>query len=226
MGWYARLVFPRLCNLLLDGPIVRRHRRRLLGAAIGNVLEIGFGSGLNLPCYPPTVRTLVAVDPNPGMIGIARRRRAAAPFPVRPCASWGERLPFPDGVFDCVVSTFTLCSIADPAAAIGEAYRVLRHGGRFLLLEHGLCPDPLVQRWQRRLTPLQRWLGDGCRLDRNHRSLVAAHPFAHVQIDEFLLQGTPRTHGYLYQGAAVKAGPWESADAPVSASDRGVARRR
>jgi ubiquinone/menaquinone biosynthesis C-methylase UbiE len=116
----------------------------------------------------------------------------------------GERLPFEDGTFDCAVSTFTLCSIEDVAQALGEVYRVLKAGGKFLFLEHGLSPQSNVQKWQHRLNWLQMRLAGGCHLDRNIRALVTAQPFASQEIDEFYIEKTPRTHGYMYRGIATK----------------------
>jgi SAM-dependent methyltransferase len=116
----------------------------------------------------------------------------------------GERLPFEGGRFDCAVSTFTLCSIESVGQAVGEVYRVLRPGGRYLFLEHGLSPQPNVQKWQRRLNWLEMRLADGCHLDRNMKELVAALPFSSVEVEEFYLEKTPKTHGYLYRGVATK----------------------
>jgi SAM-dependent methyltransferase len=116
----------------------------------------------------------------------------------------GERLPFAAHTFDCLVSTFTLCSIAGVGRALGEVYRVLRPGGRFLFLEHGLSPEPAVRRWQRRLNWLEMRLADGCRLDRDVRGIVTAQPFAAVRVDQFYLGGFPRTHGFMSRGAATK----------------------
>lgn len=199
MGFYTQVVFPRLCDLLLNRPLVARHRRELLAHASGEVLEIGFGTGLNLPFYPESVRKLTTVDPNAGMHSLARKR-----VKVEQRVLSGERLPFDDGTFDCVVSTFTLCSIAGVAQALGEAYRVLRPGGRFLFLEHGLSPEPGVQRWQRRLNWLQMRLADGCRLDRDMRGIVTTQPFSSVRIDQFYMSSFPKTHGYMSRGVATK----------------------
>jgi ubiquinone/menaquinone biosynthesis C-methylase UbiE len=116
----------------------------------------------------------------------------------------GEQLPFADSSFDCVVSTFTLCSIDDVSGALGEVFRVLRPGGRLLFLEHGLSPEQSIQKWQRRLNWLQRRLGDGCRLDRNVKELVGSQPFADVDCQNFYMERTPKTHGYMYCGAATK----------------------
>jgi acyl-CoA hydrolase len=116
----------------------------------------------------------------------------------------GERLPFEDGTFAYLVSTFTLCSIEGVAQAVREVYRVLRPGGKFLFLEHGLSPEPGVRKWQRRLNWLQMRLAGGCHLDRDMRALVSAQPFASVQVDEFYMERTPRTHGSMYRGVATK----------------------
>jgi ubiquinone/menaquinone biosynthesis C-methylase UbiE len=203
VGFYAEVIFPRLCDLLLRRPIIGKLRRALLAPAHGEVLEVGFGTGLNLPHYPAQVRRITTVDPNAGMHRLAQRRVRRSKIEVDQRVLSGERLPFEDGTFDCVVSTFTLCSIEDVGQALGEAYRVLRPGGCFLFLEHGLSPEPNVQRWQRRLNWLEMRLADGCHLDRNMKELVAAQPFS-VEVEEFYLERTPRTHGYLYRGVARK----------------------
>jgi SAM-dependent methyltransferase len=204
VGCYSRVIFPVLCDFLLGRPFVARYRRELLAHAGGDVLEIGFGTGLNLPHYPAHVRTITAVDPNAGMHRLARGRVRRSGIEVHQRVLSGERLPFGEHAFDCVVSTFTLCSIEGVTQALGEVYRVLRPGGRFLFLEHGLSPEPGVRKWQRRLNGLQRHLADGCRLDRDIRALLAAQPFASVRLDEFYLEKVPRTHGYLYRGLATR----------------------
>jgi ubiquinone/menaquinone biosynthesis C-methylase UbiE len=198
------LIFPRLCELFLNNPIVARHRRELLAHADGRVLEIGFGTGLNLACYPQTVRRISTVDPNAGMHRLAQKRVRQSGIEVDHRALGGEQLPFADDSFDCVVSTFTLCSIEQVREALGQVYRVLKPGGRFLLLEHGLSPEPKVQKWQHRLNWLQIHLADGCRLDRDIKGLVADQPFSSADIQEFYLENAPRTHGYLYRGIATK----------------------
>ena len=204
MGFYTQVVFPRLCDLLLSRPVLARHRRALLADAAGAVLEIGFGTGLNLPFYPAGVRKLTAVDPSPGMHSLARKRIRRTGIEVDQRVVNGERLPFAGGTFDCVVSTFTLCSIAGVDQALAEVFRVLRPGGRFLFLEHGLSPDPAVRRWQRRLNGWEMRLADGCRLDRDIRRIVTARPFASVQIDQFYMDSLPKTHGCMSRGVATK----------------------
>ena len=177
VSFYSRVVFPRLCDFFLGSAAVVRDRRELLSQAAGKVLEIGFGTGLNLAHYPNHVRKITAVDPHLGMHRLAQKRIREASVEVDHHFLSSERLPFADGSFDCVVSTFTLCSIEDVYQALGEVQRVLAAGGRFLFLEHGLCPEPAVQKWQRRLNWLERMLADGCRLDRDmvrvdHRSAL------------------------------------------------------
>jgi ubiquinone/menaquinone biosynthesis C-methylase UbiE len=204
MSFYSRVVFPRLCNMLLNNPLVAQRRREILAIAQGNILEIGFGTGLNLPCYPEAVRKLTTVDPNVGMNSLARRRVAQTGLEVDQRVLSGECLPFENGAFATVVSTFTLCSITNVEQAVAEVYRVLKPGGQFLFLEHGLSPEPSVQKWQHRLNWLEMRLGDGCRLDRDMRRIVASQPFSSVRIDNFYMEKSPKTHGYMFMGVATK----------------------
>lgn len=204
MSLYSEILFPCVCDFLMDHPGVRRYRRELLAQARGEILEIGFGTGLNLPLYPPQVHKITAVDPNKGMLRRAQKRIQQAGIEVDQKVLDGERLPFADSMFDCVVSTWTLCSIERVDQSLREVYRVLKAGGQFLFLEHGLSPDPSVQKWQRHLNWLQMRLGDGCRLNRNIRELVASQPFSSVAADEFYMEEMPRTHGYMFSGAATK----------------------
>ena len=204
MGFYSEVIFPRLCDLFMDRSFVAKHRHRLLATAYGDVLEIGFGTGLNLPHYPVEVRKITTVDPNAGMHRLAQRHIRQSKIEVDQRVLSGERLPFEDNRFDCAVSTFTLCSIEGVGQALSEVYRVLKPGGKFLFLEHGLSPEPSVQKWQRRLNWLEIRLAAGCHLDRNMKALVAAQPFSSVEVEEFYLERTPKTHGYLYRGMAVK----------------------
>ncbi len=181
-----------------------RARRALLAAVRGEVLEIGFGTGLNLPHYPAHVKKIVTVDPNAGMHARARKRIESSPIAVEQRVLGGDALPMADGTFDSVVSTWTLCSIDKVARALQEIRRVLKPDGRLYFLEHGLSDDPAIQRWQRRLTPIQRVIGDGCRLDRDVRALLQEAGFTLLELDNFYMEKEPRTHGYMYRGAAGK----------------------
>jgi ubiquinone/menaquinone biosynthesis C-methylase UbiE len=204
VGFYSEVILPRLCDFVMNKPLVAKLRQQLLAIAYGDVLEIGFGTGLNLPHYPALVHRLTTIDPNPGMHLLAQKRVKRSRIEVDQRVLGGECLPFEDNRFDCAVSTFTLCSIDHVGQAVGEVYRVLKPGGRFLILEHGLSRELNVQKWQHRLNWLQVSLTNGCHLDRNVKELVVAHPFSSVEIKEFYLERTPRTHGYLYRGSALK----------------------
>jgi SAM-dependent methyltransferase len=204
MGFYSRFVFPRLCDCLMGQPFLADHRKDVLADVGGDILEIGFGTGLNLPHYPEHVRKITTVDPNPGMNKLARRRIAASKIDVDQRGLGGESLPFDDESFDCVVSTWTMCSIPEIGRAMGEVYRVLKPEGRFAFLEHGLSDDPGVQDWQRRLNPIERVLGDGCRLDLNIEEVVRVPPFDQVGVKRFEVKKVPRTHGTMYRGSAMK----------------------
>jgi ubiquinone/menaquinone biosynthesis C-methylase UbiE len=204
MGFYSQVIVPLLCDFGLDRPFVARYRRELLAHASSTILEIGFGTGLNLPYYPPHVRKVPTVEPNVGMHRWARGRIKQVGIDVDQRVVGGERLPFEDGTFDCVVSTFTLCSIGEVVQALQEVYRVLKAGGKFLFLKHGLSPELAVQKWQHRLNWWQMRLAAGCHPVRDMRALVSAQPFASVTRDEFYIEKTPKTHGYLYRGLATK----------------------
>lgn len=177
-------------------------RSRLLEPAGGHVLEIGFGTGLNLFHYPSSVTTLTAVEPNPGMQRLARARIRRSRFPVDLRQESCLALPMEDGAFDCAVSTFTLCSLAQPEQALAEVFRVLKPGGRLLFLEHGLSPAPAVARWQARLNPLQVRFGDGCHLDRDIPALVRAAGFSLAEASSYDMGKTPRVIGHFYEGIA------------------------
>jgi ubiquinone/menaquinone biosynthesis C-methylase UbiE len=204
MGFYSRCIFPYLLDWSLSDPTIAAYRRSLLADVTGEVLEIGFGTGLNLPYYPASVQKIVTVDPNPGVQALAAKRIESSSIAVDHQRLRGESLPMPDQQFDSVVSTFTLCSIAGVEQALGEIYRVLKPDGRFFFIEHGLSREAKVQTWQNRLTPLQKIVADGCHLNRNIRELVETQ-FATVQLEEFYGEGLPKFVGYLYKGIATKS---------------------
>ena len=166
------------------------------------MLELGFGTGLNLPYYSDAVKRLTVVDPEDLMPQRVAERIAGARFPVERAKLGAEHLPFEDGRFDCAVSTFTLCTIPDVAAAVREVRRVLKSGGSFLFLEHGLSEEPAVAKWQRRLDPIQRVIGRGCHITRRIDRIVADGGLEIVRLDRFLIAGIPRTHATMYRGAA------------------------
>jgi ubiquinone/menaquinone biosynthesis C-methylase UbiE len=188
----------------MRNPRLSRLRKEVLSEVDGEILEIGFGTGLNLEHYPEHVRRLAAVDPGEGMARIARRKIEASGVDVELYMQTAEELPFDAERFDCVVSTWTLCSIADAGRAVAEIARVLKPGGQYLCLEHGLSDQTGIQRWQTRLTPLHKRLAGGCRLDVDVEALVRSGQFRDVKFDRFLLDHTPRIMGSMYRGVAVK----------------------
>lgn len=202
MGLYDRLVLPRLLDFCMGVPLLDQERRTCLSGAYGKVLEVGFGTGRNLPFYPAGVERVVAVDPSRESAKLAQRRIAAAPFPVDYVPLEGERIAAADHSFDCVVSTFTLCSIPDPQAALRQIRRVLKPGGKLLFAEHSLAPDPGVQRWQHRLNRLQNLLFGGCNLNRDVRSLVSGAGFDLQTLDQYYVPRVPRFAGFLTRGSA------------------------
>jgi len=204
MSFYSRRIFPHLCHAALRSRTVSRYRRAVLAGLSGEVLEIGFGTGLNLPHYPPEVVSLHAVEPNPGMRELAAREVAGGSLAVTLLPGRAEELSYGAGRFDAVVSTFTLCSIPDVGRALTEIRRVLRPGGRFAFLEHGESPEPGIRRWQRWLAPLQRRIGDGCHLDRPIGALVSESGLGVVRCECSYMPDTPKVAGYLYQGVAEK----------------------
>ncbi|MEM9946976.1 MAG: class I SAM-dependent methyltransferase [Cyanobacteria bacterium P01_D01_bin.36] len=203
MGIYSRLIFPRLLDLSMKGASMDEYRRQLLSEVSGDVLEIGFGTGLNLPHYPAAVTSLTTVDPNEGMDAIALKRVDASPIPITTKTLSGESLPMEDATFDNVVCTWTLCSIPSAEQALSEAYRVLKPGGKFFFIEHGLSNEPGIQSWQNRLTPIQRVVADGCHLNRKIDELVSS-TFDHTEVKAFYSEDLPKVMGYFYQGQASK----------------------
>lgn len=204
MGLYRRFVFPRLMNCGMASPSLARYRIAALNGVRGRVLEIGFGTGLNLEYYPEHIREITALDPNPGMRAITEKRIALSGIHVNLTIADAQSIPIGDEAFESVVSTWTLCSIPDVNKALREVYRVLTSGGRFFFLEHGLSGEANVQKWQHWLTPIQRRLADGCHLNRNMRELIETLPWRPETMEEFYAEQTPKTLGYLCRGVVVK----------------------
>lgn len=202
VSFYERLLVPWMVDHGMRGPAIDRQRTEVVGGARGRVLEIGFGTGLNARYYPSDLDELVAIDPNPGMVAIARRRIAAAGLAVEHHVAGAEALPFDAGRFDTVVFTFTLCTVPDPAAALHEIRRVLAPGGVVRFVEHGRADDPGVQAWQRRIEPVWRPFSGGCHLTRDVPGLLVAEGFTLETLVRDQLEGSSPIFGTLRRGVA------------------------
>jgi ubiquinone/menaquinone biosynthesis C-methylase UbiE len=203
MGLYDRWVLPWLLDLAMRNRALARYRDRVLAAAQGDVLEIGVGAGLNLPRYGAAARHICALDPSAALLRRAAARRAAAPCPVALLRGVAEHLPFAAASFDTLVMTWTLCSIPDSMAALGEMRRVLKPGGRLLFVEHGLAPEPRVAHWQYVLTPHWQRFAGGCHLDRPIAELIRGAGFRLDTLATGYLPG-PRPWTFMYEGSATR----------------------
>lgn len=203
MSWYTDRILPRIVEVSLRGAEFEPVRARVAAELDGEVLEIGFGSGLNVPHYPPTVARIRAVDPAVTGRKLAASRIAACPVPIEFAGLDAGSLPAKNASVDHVLSTWTLCTVPDPGQALAEILRVLRPGGSLHFAEHGLAPDAKVARRQHRLTPLQRLAFGGCHLDRPIGQLLGSSGLELTRLDTYYLPG-PKIVGYTFEGVAAK----------------------
>ena len=205
MGFYGDRVFPRAMNRLMDTKQTREARARVCASLSGDVVEIGFGTGLNLPHLPPAVTVVRAVDPLERGRDFASARIAASPVSVEFVGLDGQSLPLGDDSVDAALSTWTLCSIPDPVAAVRELNRVLHPGGRLHFVEHGCSPDERVLKWQRRLNPIQRRVACGCNLDRDIPSILEDGGLRVDSLTSYYMKGVPKILGWTFEGVASAA---------------------
>ncbi|MGW0357852.1 class I SAM-dependent methyltransferase [Nocardia nova] len=203
MGIYSERVLPRLTDRVCGVPANDRLRRRVCAGLRGRVVEIGFGSGRNVPFYPAGVSRVSAVEPADLGWRLAAARVADSPVPVERAGLDGQSLPFADNSFDSALSTWTLCTIPDIAVALREVRRVLLPGGTFHFVEHGLAPDANVRAWQHRLDPVQQVIAGGCHLNRDIRGLLDEAGFEITELDRFYDSPAPKTFAALSLGIAV-----------------------
>jgi SAM-dependent methyltransferase len=202
VGVWREQVVPRVANKALDNAVIAATRDRVCSGLSGDVLEIGFGSGLNVPHYPGAVTGVWTVDPSDVARRLGRERIAASPAPIHTAGLDGQRLDLPDERFDAALSTYTLCTIPDVGAALREVLRVLKPGGTFCFVEHGRSSEPKVARWQRRIEPVNRRVAGGCHLTRPIDELIVAAGFEVEALDNYYARQTPKVLGYLYEGWA------------------------
>jgi ubiquinone/menaquinone biosynthesis C-methylase UbiE len=205
MAFYRDRVFPRLLDSVMDTPETHEVRARVCAGLAGEVVEIGFGSGLNLPWLPHKVSRLHAVDPSTLGARLAADRIRDSPVEVIPAGLDGQALALDDASVDAALSTWTLCTVPDAVQALREVRRVLRPGGRLHFVEHGTAPDEGVRRWQRRLDPLQRRVACGCHLTRDIPELIRRAGFRVDRLDTYYLAKSPRLLGATYEGVASPA---------------------
>jgi len=202
MGVYSEQVLPRIIDVACDLKQSLPQRRRVCEGLAGDVVEIGFGSGLNVPFSPAAVTHVAAVEPADVGWKLAAKRLDATTVPVQRSGLDGQALPFPDDRFDSALSTWTMCTIPDISAALRELRRVLKPGGTLHFVEHGLAPDEPVRRWQHRLEPLQKRLFGGCHLTRPVVELLTDAGFTIREVDVYYEKGTPKTLGANSLGTA------------------------
>jgi ubiquinone/menaquinone biosynthesis C-methylase UbiE len=201
MGFYATFVHPKLCHLVMRNERLVPYRERIVGAARGKVLEIGIGSGINLPFYREEVREVAGLEPSPRLLAIARRLAPNSLAPAAFIQGNAELLPLEDNSIDTIVTTFTLCSIQHAAAALAEMRRVLKPSGRLLFIEHGLAPDRSVRRWQEFLSPAWKCIAAGCQLNRPIDKMIKDAGFKFERLETGYMPG-PKPMTFLYVGGA------------------------
>ena len=201
MAFYCDVLLPRLCHLSMRNRRLLPYRKRTIGLAEGRVLEIGVGSGLNLPFYGHSVREILALEPAPQLIAMARRLADASAVPVTFIESSAEAIPIDDDSVDTIVTTWTLCTIPKAIAAIADMRRVLRPSGRLLFVEHGLAPDKGVRWWQDRLTPAWRCVSGGCHLNRPIARMIEEGGFTVDRLETGYMPG-PKPLAFRYEGSA------------------------
>jgi ubiquinone/menaquinone biosynthesis C-methylase UbiE len=203
MRFYSKVVIPFFYDFSMDSEQINEGRKSILSRIKEEkVLEIGFGTAINLKFYPDNVKHIVGIDANEGMLKQAEKKIAETKIKVEIIHQSSESLPFDDNSIDAVVSTYTLCSIKNVDSALKEIYRVLKPTGRYYFLEHGLADKPFTQKLQHLLNPIQNIWADGCNLNRNMRRIIESAGFTIIEMKNYYMKRDPKIVGYMYEGIA------------------------
>jgi ubiquinone/menaquinone biosynthesis C-methylase UbiE len=205
MGFYSNVIIPFFYDYSMDSTKINEGRKSILSKITEEeILEIGFGTGINLKFYPRNVKKIIGVDANKGMLKQAQKKISDGRFDIELINQNSETLPFPDNSISAVASTYTLCSIKEINTALKEIHRVLKPGGKYYFLEHGLADNPKTQKWQHRLNPIQNIWADGCNLNRDMKFHITNAGLKIVELKNYYLKRDPKIVGYMYEGIAVK----------------------
>ena len=205
MGFYSNVIIPFFYDSSMDSKEINEGRKSILSKITEEeILEIGFGTGINLKFYPDSVKKIIGLDSNNGMLKQAQKKINNGRFQIELIKQGGESLPFPEYSINAVVSTYTLCSIKEVTVALKEIYRVLKPGGKYYFLEHGLADNPNTQKWQHRLNPIQNIWADGCNLNRDMKSLIENSGFNIIEMKNYYMKRDPKIVGFMYEGIAIK----------------------
>lgn len=205
MGFYVDSVLPHVINVVMNTEQTREIRRRVCAGLAGEIVEIGFGTGHNLPFLPTAVTVVKAVEPSATGVKLARERINNSVARVDVVGLDGQHLPLPDTSVDAALCTWSLCTIPDPVGAIREIRRVLRPGGALHFAEHGLAPDARVRIWQNRINGIQRMIGGGCHLNRDITAIIESGGLTTHKLDRYYSKDEPKTYGATYEGIAIAA---------------------
>lgn len=205
MGFYSNVIIPFFYDYSMDSQKINEGRKIILGRITEDeILEIGFGTGINLKFYPENVKKIIGIEPNEGMIKKFRKKSGNDRIKVKLLLQSGESLPFPDNSINAVISTYTLCSIKNINSALKEIYRILIPGGKYYFLEHGLADNPKIQKWQNRLNSIQKVCAGGCNLNRNIKLLLTDSGLKISELRNYYRKGDTKIGGYTYEGIAAK----------------------
>jgi ubiquinone/menaquinone biosynthesis C-methylase UbiE len=205
MGFYADVIIPIFYDTSMDSSKINEGRKSILNKITEvEILEIGFGTGINIKFYPENVKKIVGIEINKGMLKQFNKKSESNHLEIQIVQQNGEKLPFPDNSIKGIVSTYTLCSINNINLALSEIFRVLKPGGKYYFLEHGLADNPKIQKWQHRLNPFQKIWAGGCHLNRDINFLIVNAGFKILDLKNYYMERDPKIVGYMYEGIAVK----------------------